>query len=199
MRRSAAAVLAVVLTLAMAGCGGDDDSDEADASSTTTTEASSTTGSSTTTSTSTTPPDEEPSGSCPERPAGSSPAEFDDSAGTYAVHVQEVDLAARSVSFDVVQWLVGQDAIDAYHQEVADDPDGPSNDYYVVNENDTVRTAAISESATVHLVRLGVGDISVKPGTVEELPSYLEATSLTIWWLTFDAGHVVEICEQYTP
>lgn len=193
----------IALVALAAGCGGDDDG--SDASSTTTNAASAAT-SSTTTSTSTTtsstsaPPDGEAAASCPEPFAGSSPAEFDDSAGTYAASDLEIDVAARNVSFDVVQWLVGQDAADAYHQEQPDDPEGPPNDYYVRNESDTVRTAPIAADAPVFLVRLhDDGNADVGPGTVEELPEYLAGSGMRIWWLTFDDGEVVGICEQYTP
>jgi len=126
---------------------------------------------------------------------------FDDAAGTYAANITEVDSASPSVSFDVVQWLSGQDAIDAYHEDNPSDPDGPPNDYYIVNDSEQVRTAPIADDATVWLVRLATdSDAAVDPGTVEELPGYLDAGfESDVYWLTFDDGEVTEICEQYRP
>jgi hypothetical protein len=138
---------------------------------------------------------------CPQRPEGSSPSIFDAAAGTYAAHLTAVDAAALSLSFDVVQWLTGTDAVDAYHVDNPADPDGPPNDYYVVNANSEVRTAPVGAGATVLLVRLAAdGTAAVSPGTVDELPAYLElAFPDDVYWLTFAAGEIVEICEQYRP
>lgn len=140
-------------------------------------------------------------GDCPQRPDGSSPAIFDAAAGTYAAHLESVDTAARSVTFDVVQWLEGTDAVDAYNADNPTDPEGPPNDYYVVNANSEVRTAPIGADATVLLVRLASdGTAAVSPGTVDELPAYLDlAFPDDVYWLTFTGGEVVEICEQYRP
>lgn len=190
----------IALVALAAGCSGDDEG--ADASSTTGEAVISSTTSSTSTTTSSTsaPPAGETARPCTEHARVSSPAEFDAAAGTYAVTVQAVDPRQGTVEFDVVQWLVGQDAIDAYHQDHPEDPEGPPNDYLVRNESDRLRTAPIRDDAEVSLVRLHEdGNADAGPGTVDELPSYLEATSMGVWWLTFDAGEVVQICEQYTP
>lgn len=194
----------MAMAIGLLACGGDDDRDAADTSSTATRDSSTTTDAATTasmaSSTTTTSPDDQLAVACPAPFASSSHAQFDDAAGTYAATVESVDAAAQTVSFDVVQWLVGQDAVDAYHQDHPDDPEGPPNDYYVVNVNQTVRTAPIGDDATVALVRLhDDGNADVGPGTVDELPSYLGVTSMRIWWLTFDDGQISGICEQYTP
>ena len=138
------------------------------------------------------------SGDCP-RPR-SSPAVFDDDTGTYAATILAFDGSTSRLEFDVVQWLSGQDADDAWHEEYPDDPDGPPNDYFILNDNPLVREASVAEGADVRLVRLETdGSADVTAGTLAEFPAYLATTQLSTYWLTFDAGVVTAICEQYRP
>ncbi|MEZ5167775.1 MAG: hypothetical protein R2695_15295 [Acidimicrobiales bacterium] len=139
-------------------------------------------------------------GDCPNRPAGSSPAEFDAAAGTYAASIESFDPTSMVMSFDVVQWLSGQDAVDAYHEVYPDDPSGPPNVYWVRNESPVTREASVDAAADLLLVRLET-DLSadVSPGELTELPTYLGRTPFAFFWLTFENGSVVAICEQYTP
>jgi hypothetical protein len=163
--------------------------------------------SATTTSTVTTSAHGDPDAPC--SPGGSSPARFNPAAGTYAVYLTAVDPGRRMLSFDVIQFLVGEEAATAYHRDVPDDPDGPPNDYYIVNENGQVRESAISTDARVRLVRLREdSDADLDPATFEELPAYLEnsprpegATALSAnpYWLTVKDNVVVDLCEQYVP
>lgn len=138
---------------------------------------------------------------------GSSDGVFSDSSGTYATLLTDLDVDAGTISFDVVQWYVGQDATAAWQDEYPDDPQGPPNGYFVRNDSRTVRTASISSDVTVFLVRLLEDqDADLDPGTLDELPSYLatqpgEADYLSHnhYWLTFTDGSVQRICEQFTP
>lgn len=138
---------------------------------------------------------------------GSSEAAFDDQRGVYATLLTGIDPAAPSLSFDVVQWLVGEDATDAWHEEYPDDPDGPPNGYFIKNENSAVRTAPVADDVVVRLVNLDEdADADLDPGTFAELPDYLAeqpdqngSISHTPYWLAFEAGEIVGICEQFTP
>lgn len=139
---------------------------------------------------------------CPNRPPGSSPAVFDNTTGTYAAIIESIDTDSLVVTFDVVQWLSGQDATDAYHQQHPDDSNGPPNDYWIRNDNPTLRDAPVAADADVLLVRLSTdSSADVSAGTLTELPAYFTQTPLpfTLYWLTFDAETIVGICEQYTP
>jgi hypothetical protein len=128
--------------------------------------------------------------SCAEMPRATSPAIFDGDAGTYAALVTgREDLELR---FDVVQWLTGDAALEAYHEANPDDPEGPPNDYFVVNDNEQVRTASLAETFEVWLVRFDPR-FELVPGA---LPDF---TGDRIYWLTFDDGSIVEVCEQYVP
>lgn len=139
------------------------------------------------------------SGDCPERPTPS-PQAFDDEVGTYAATIETFDASTNLIEFDVVQWLSGQDAADAWHEAFPDDPEGPPNDYFIRNENPLVRSAPVAAGADVRLVRLATdGSADVTAGSLAELPSYLAATPLSTFWLSFEAGAVTAICEQYRP
>jgi hypothetical protein len=138
-------------------------------------------------------------GNCP-RSSGSSPAVFEADAGTYSAEILAFDASTNLIDFDVVQWLSGQDAVDAWHEEYPDDPDGPPNDYFVRNDNPLAREASVAQSADVRLVRLETdGSADVTAGTLSELPAYLTTTPFSTFWLTFEGGTVTAICEQYVP
>lgn len=129
-----------------------------------------------------------------------SPAEFDSEQGVYAATVHRLE-DDGSLFFDVVQWLTGEDAMNRY---VADNPgetEGPPNDYYVVNENDLVRSAPLDSGADIWLVDLLVDsdadvDRADRDGLLENISSYGDRV---VYWLTFDSGAIIEVCEQYVP
>jgi hypothetical protein len=138
----------------------------------------------------------------------SGPARFDAKAGTYSVYLTGINMAKRTVSFNVIQFLMGEDAIDAYHEENPSDPNGPPNDYLIVDDGTTTRTAPAATDVVVRLVRLAEdGDPDLDPGTFGELPTYLadyhadgsKNLSYNPFWLTFDTGEVTQICEQFVP
>lgn len=143
----------------------------------------------------------EPIHDCPNRSTGSSPKDLG-ATGTFAAHLVKVDERSRQLQFDMVQWLVGEDAVVAYHAENPTEPDGPPADYWIANENPLVRAAPVAADASVLLVRLAQDQSAdLDAGTLDELPDYLtQPTSPhTTWWLTFSAGTITQICEQYTP
>ena len=138
---------------------------------------------------------------CPEGSEGSSPAIFDEAAGTYAVQKLEYTPEAGEVEFDVVQWLIGDDAVAAYQADNPDDPEGPPNDYYIVNENNQMRNAIVDQ-ATVPLVVWPDGDADpdVSAIPLDQLADYLTTDfEGTTYWLTFEDGTVTALCEQYVP
>ncbi len=194
MRRLATiALLAVVV----AGCGDDDSGDVAPTTAPTATTAPSPTGTSPTTGGATTTVTIDAADCAPA--TVSSPATFDGSGfGVYATLLTSVDTAGRTVGFDIVQWLVGEEAVAAYEVETGD-PGGPPNDYMVVNENEQVREAPVAEDVLVRLVRLSEdSDADLDDAAFEELETYA-ATTPSIYWLTIDAGTVVAVCEQFVP
>lgn len=138
--------------------------------------------------------------------AETSPALLDD--GRHAAYLQGIDVAASTVTVDVIQFLTGQEAVDAYRAEFPDDPSGPPNDYWIVNANQRLRTMSVSADVSVRLVRLAEdGDADLDAGTWEELPEYLAGSqapgdgrlSWNPFWLEVRDGLVTGIVEQYTP
>jgi hypothetical protein len=141
--------------------------------------------------------------------SGSSPATYVAAAGSYAAYLTGIDIAGRTISFDVIQWLVGADAVAAYHKVHPADPKGPPNDYWIVDQSPLLYTAAVSSRVDVRLVRLlQTSNADLKPGTFNELPAYLAAykpapgdrrLSPQPFWLTLHDSVVTGLCEQYTP
>ena len=117
---------------------------------------------------------------CPSRPSGSSPAQFDDGAGTYAV--TSLEYGDGEVAFDVVQWV--------------SDPQEP-NDYRIENGSPQVRTAPVRQGALV-LALVDPGGPALEKVEPTDLTTR-EPSADEVWWLTFDEGSVTEICQQYRP
>ncbi|MGH9268312.1 MAG: hypothetical protein ACRD0D_09055, partial [Acidimicrobiales bacterium] len=91
--------------------------------------------------------------------------------GRYAAYLVEAEVASHTLTFDVIQFLTGEAAAEAYRQDHPDDPEGPPNDYYIVNDDPGLRTEPVSKDVRVRLVRLGEdSDADLDPGTFEVLP-----------------------------
>jgi hypothetical protein len=105
------------------------------------------------------------------------------------------------ISFDIVQWLVGEEADDAYRAETGD-PSGVPNDYFILNESDQVRTARVSDDAEIWLSGLRGNSDNVGNPFLASFPELVDASEEPLYqpfWLTFDEGEIVGVCEQYTP
>lgn len=170
-------VLLVLLVLVPVACGSDDEAAPPPPS----------------VSTSTTRPSTAPAiGDCPGRPRGSSPATFDGDAGVYAA--QRVTVGeGGTLRFDVVQWLGGRDADEAYRRETGD-ASGAPNDYFILDQSDRLRTAPVAADARIYA--LGA------PGQADSLHLVrLEGLHVErrTFWLTFVDGEITQVCEQYRP
>ncbi len=127
--------------------------------------------------------------------------------GRHPVFLHDVDLAGRTLTVDVIQFLTGQDAVVAYQADHPDDPDGPPNDYYIVNVNPRLRTLPVAAEVEVSLVLLHLGEgVELKPRSwatlLDDLAGGAPADGLVSaspFWLTLDHGVVVGIEEQYLP
>lgn len=186
--------LSGIVLLGLAGCGGDD----AGSSATPDSDQIETPAGDTTLVTS---PDTQAAGRKP-------PPDLPD--GTHTAYLTGLDVEARKVSFDKVQFLDGEAAQAAYQKAHPDDPEGfPPNDFIIVNENPKVRTLVASEEAQVTLIRLAEdGDADSDPGTFEELGAYLwaqpevaddVAAPYSPFNLVVSGGEIVAIEEVYLP
>ncbi len=127
--------------------------------------------------------------------------------GRHPVLLHAADLPGRTLTVDVIQFLTGQAAIDAYQADHPDDPDGPPNDYYILNVNPRLRTLPVAAEVEVELVMLHLGEgTELKPSSWARLlddlahePSDHDLVSYSPFWLTLDSGVVTRIEEQYLP
>lgn len=194
-----AAVAVIVLVVALVAIG-DGDGD-------TTTAATSTTAGETPAAT-TAPAGETPAtaapGGAPTEPGDTPATEPALEDGRHPVHLTGLDAGGGTVTFDLIQFLTGDEATEAYHREVPDDPGPPPNDYWIVNDNPRLRELPVAADAAVTVLADGFEPRAI---TLAELPAHL-AGDLSpeperIWhnpfWLTVEGGTVTALEEQYLP
>ena len=118
--------------------------------------------------------------------------------GRHAVHIAGVSADDGTVTVDVVQWLEGAEADDAYAAETGDTSGAP-NDYYIRNASDELRTLPLRTD----LVNVAFTDTGVMAHdlSVAELPSYLTRRGDVdaVFWITVEDGAVRRLVEQYRP
>jgi hypothetical protein len=122
--------------------------------------------------------------------------------GRHAAYVTELGLPDRSVTIDVIQILLGQEAADAFKRDNPGEGEGPPNDYYIVNANKKLRTGTFTPEARVKLVKLAQdSNADLNDATLEELDGYLKTVDrLTVpFWFTVAGGRITAIEEQYLP
>lgn len=131
----------------------------------------------------------------------SSRADFDHQNGDYAAFVYRVDVPRRELSFDVVQFLVGDAATNAYHQhEPGAAPGGPPNDYYIVNALKHVDQATAAGDARIRI--LDANNLpNIVAATINDLANLAPQgdEGLGLFWLRFHDSVVTDICQQYQP
>src|SRR5262249_17373983 len=119
--------------------------------------------------------------------------------GRHPAYLTKVNAGDRQLTFDVIQFLTGDEAIKAAKE---DGVDGPPNDYYIRNVNPALRTLPVSSDATITVNTLeaeNTGD-STKDVTVtlEKLGSYQRLSGVP-FWLTVKDGVITAIAEQFVP
>jgi hypothetical protein len=127
--------------------------------------------------------------------------------GRYPVYLTAVDTPGRRLTFDLIQFLTGQAAHDAYTQDHPEDPEGPPNDYYIVNDNPRLRTLPVEPGLEVTVFWLDSAGASQERISFGELLDYFatnpDPDSDHLWyapfWLTVHGGVVVDVHEQFIP
>lgn len=128
--------------------------------------------------------------------------------GRHPVYLTRLDVPRRQLTFDLVQFLTGVQAKQAWLKDHPDEPDGPPNDYYIVNDNPKLRTLPIAGTVQVKVVDLtGPGGLSMVPIALADLPGHLSRDpnpgAGRLWpapfWLTVEHGQIVAMEEQYIP
>lgn len=208
---AAAVVVALVAALlaiwAMGDEGGDDETSGRGATVTEPEPETETTPEATTGPTSADPdPDPGTAGSAVPGPTESAPTAGDPviEDGRHPVYLTAVDVAGRTVEFDLIQWLTGAEARDAWTAANPDMPGDPPNDFFVVNDNPALRVLPVARDVPVTVLDHGWAPVDI---TFEELPGFMAADLFPedgfLWhnpfWLTVSDGTVTAIEEQYTP
>lgn len=124
--------------------------------------------------------------------------------GRHAVHLTGLAVEARTIEFDVIQWLTGEAAREAYTADHPDDPGYPPNDYYIVNENPRLRVLPVADDVTVTVLEHGFEPMQI---AFEDLPAFLAGDAFpddqSLWhspfWLTVRDDTITAIEEQYIP
>ena len=118
-----------------------------------------------------------------------------------------LDDADRTIEFDLIQFLTGDEAFVAFQEDHPDDPEGWANDYYIVNDNPRLRTLPVADDVEVTVVQTSEGAYDAHTIAFEALPAYVHAAPMPsddrMWhnpfWLTVRDDMVVAIEEQFLP
>jgi hypothetical protein len=131
-------------------------------------------------------------------PGTSSRADFDPRSGQYAVYLYGVNSTTQTVAFDVVQFLVGDDAARAYHEENPTDPNGPPNDYQIVNALKHTDEAVVAGAIRI-FVSGSAGALG--PSSLTDLPNSPRGRhpGYGLFYMTFSNGRISDMCQKYTP
>ncbi|MFI5895157.1 hypothetical protein ACIA5D_34160 [Actinoplanes sp. NPDC051513] len=129
--------------------------------------------------------------------------------GRSPVYLTGLDATKNTVTFDLIEFLTGEAAKAEWKKQHPDQPDGPDNDYMIINNNTKLRTLPAAAGATC-VVLATLGGTDTKTITFAALPAFLEKQNegITIdahhlsvlpFWLTVRRGSVVKLEEQFLP
>jgi hypothetical protein len=132
-------------------------------------------------------------------PGGAEPAgELAD--GRHPVRIVALDTRNKTVRFDLIQFLQGAEAEQAYKEEGS----GEQLDYFIRNSSKRLRTLATTPGLTVVVNLLAAAETgsSTKDTkiTFAKLASYPPSRLAdAIFWLTVSHDRIIRIEEQYLP
>ena len=129
--------------------------------------------------------------------------------GRSAVYLTGLSAAKNTVTFDLIEFLTGDAAKAAWKKAHPDNPDGPDNDYMIVNNNTKLRTLPVAAAAKC-VVLSSLGSTDTKTIKFGGLPAYLNQQNKEVpptppqiavlpFWLTVEHGSVVKFEEQFLP
>ena len=175
--RATAAVLALLVAMALGGCGGSDEPAAGGGATAATTGA----------------PAAKPGGA----PATTEQAVLED--GRHPVFIKTIDPDRRTVTFDLIQFFTGEAATRAAAEDGQESP--PPNDYYIRNVNSRLRTLPVAADAPITVNSLAnpgnpTKNVSV---TLAELAGYFPTTVADPFWITVERGQATRIAQQFLP
>jgi hypothetical protein len=125
--------------------------------------------------------------------------------GRHPVFLTDIDVGGRGVKFDLIQFLTGDEADSAWHEDYPDQPGGAPNGYYIVNDDPQLRRLPVADEVAVTVLDWNAG---FQPLVVAfaDLPTELAARAhpgeplgVNPFWLTVDDGTITAIEEQFIP
>jgi hypothetical protein len=126
--------------------------------------------------------------------------------GDSPVYLTKIDLSARTITFDLIQFLTGDAAVKEYKKEHPTAQDGPPDDYLIVNDNPKLRTLPVGTGVTCTVVDTAASGAADKPIAFADLPGYFKSHDQngagpagSVYWLTVTDGQIVKIREQFVP
>lgn len=119
--------------------------------------------------------------------------------GRHLVLIKTVDPGQRTVTFDLLQWFEGAAAAKAAAEDGEESP--PPNDYYIRNVNPRLRTLPVAADAPITVSSLASSANPTKdtPVTLAQLAGYFPTSVADPFWITVERGQVTEITQQYLP
>ena len=151
-----------------------------------------------------TPPPAPPRTSSPARPPAA--AALQD--GRYAAYLTAINTTAGTITFDVVQFLTGAAADEAYRRDHPGDNNSEAPDgFYIVNANPLLRTLPVRRDAPVRIFWPRGSSSDTRILTLDQLPGYFASEhgdyGKYLWsnpfWLTVRGDVVTAMDEQYLP
>lgn len=123
---------------------------------------------------------------------------FDAQTGTYAAYV--LGYVSGQPEFDVVQWLAGSDADDAYWEANPEAEFGAPGGVLIRNQNPRRRIAPVAADAASAVLASRDAD-ELESSSPLGFERYVESRNgaPVFAWLTFDGGTIVSVCEQRLP
>jgi hypothetical protein len=129
--------------------------------------------------------------------------------GRSAVYLTGLDTTGNTVTFDLIEFLTGDAAKAEWQKEHPGDPNGPDNDYMIVNNNKKLRTLPVAASAPC-VVLSTLGGTDTKTISFAAFPAFLKQqnSGMTLtpariavlpFWLTVQHGTVIKFEEQFLP
>ncbi|MFF5294272.1 hypothetical protein [Paractinoplanes globisporus] len=129
--------------------------------------------------------------------------------GRSPVYLTGLNAKGNTVTFDLIEFLTGDAAKAEWQKEHPEQPDGPDDDYLIVNNNKKLRTLPVAAGAKC-VVLATLGGTDTKTIAFADLPAFLKKQNkdLTVpkgeiavlpFWLTVKGGAVTKLEEQFLP
>jgi hypothetical protein len=127
--------------------------------------------------------------------------------GRSAAYLTALSSTKNTVTFDLIDFLTGDAAKKEWVKEHPEQPDGPDNDYMIVNNNKMLRTLPVAAGAKCVCLSV-LGSTDTKSVTFSALPAFLKQQNSggtgpdlvpLPFWLTVKNGTVTGFEEQFIP